>query len=188
MVTTDVPGNQPLDEKMLAALRAVLQQDVERLVKEKIADFVRQNELRAKELSLMERIVRVEEELKALREIESGRFETMEKRFEALQREMTARFEASDKRFEAMDKRFESLQREMHARFEAVDKRFEAMEKRFEAMDKRFESLQREMHARFETVDKRFEAMDRRFASLQWTMGIGFSFLTVLMGLLKFWS
>ncbi|MBZ4659169.1 MAG: hypothetical protein JG766_1092, partial [Desulfacinum sp.] len=34
----------------------------------------------------------------------------------------------------------------------------------------------------------RFEAMDRRFASLQWTMGIGFSFLTVLMGLLKFWS
>jgi len=64
-----------------------------------IEEFVRKNELRTKELSLMERIIRVEEELKALREIEASRFEAIEKRIEALQRGMDRRFEAVDKRF-----------------------------------------------------------------------------------------
>jgi len=50
------------------------------------------------------------------------------------------------------------------------------------------------MTARFESMDQwplaadqRFEAMDKRFRTLQWTMGIGFSFLTFLMTVLKFW-
>ncbi len=103
---------------------------LQNLVAETVARFVQVNEQRARELALMERVVRVEEELKALREIELARFEAMEKRFEALQREMNARFEAMDKRFEAMEKRFEALQREMNARFEAMDKRFEAVERR----------------------------------------------------------
>jgi hypothetical protein len=107
-------------------------------------EYVQKNELRAKELALMERVIRVEEELRLLREISEMKFDASEKRFEALQREMIARFEA-------MDKRFESLQREMNARFEAVDKRFE--------------SLQREMNARF-------EAMDKRFSMIQWMIGI----------------
>jgi len=101
------------------AFQALLQQ----LVAEAVEQYVRANEARAKELSVIERVVRVEEELKALREIESARFEAIEKRFEALRREMQARFEA-------MDKRFEALQREMQARFEAMDKRFEALERR----------------------------------------------------------
>ncbi|WP_153303649.1 hypothetical protein [Caldimicrobium thiodismutans] len=46
-----------------------------------------------KELSLIERVVRVEEELKALREF-------VERRFEALQREMDRRFEALERRFQ----------------------------------------------------------------------------------------
>ncbi len=96
---------------------------VEKLVSEAVAKFVRENELRARELSLMERIVRVEEELRALREIQLS-----------MLREMNARFEAVDQRFEAMDKRFEALQREMDKRFEAMDKRFEALEKRFNFM------------------------------------------------------
>ncbi len=54
-----------------------------------------------KELSLIERVVRVEE-LKALREVVEKRFEVMDERFEALQREM-------DKRFEALEKRFQFL-------------------------------------------------------------------------------
>ena len=73
-------------------------------------EFVEKNEIRLKELSLIERIVRVEEELKSLREMSEIKFEAMEKRSEALQREMNARFEA--------------LQREMSARFEAIEKRF----------------------------------------------------------------
>ena len=89
---------------------------VSRFIREELERFVLSNEQKAKELSLIERVIRVEEELKALREIESARFEAMERRFEALQREMNARFEA--------------LQKEMNARFEAIDRRFEAIEKR----------------------------------------------------------
>jgi chaperonin cofactor prefoldin len=76
----------------------------------------------------MERIVHVEEELKALREIQIAQFEAMEKRFEVLQREM--------------DKRFEALQREMDKRFEAMEVRFEAIDKRFEAIEKRLNFMQ----------------------------------------------
>jgi hypothetical protein len=45
----------------------------------------------------------VEEELKALREVQN-----------AILREMHARFEAVDKRFEAMDKRFEAMERRLN--------------------------------------------------------------------------
>ena len=161
-----------------------------------IEEFIKRNDQRAKELSLIERIVRVEEELRALREIEIARFEAAEKRFESLQREMNvkfeslqremnARFETMNNRFEALQKemnaRFEALQKEMNARFEAVDKRFEAMDKRFEAMDKRFEAVEK----RFEAMDKRFEAMEKRLTFIQWFIGIGFSLLTLIVALYR---
>ena len=80
--------------------------------------FVRTNEQRAQEFSLLERIVRVEEELKALRELDAVRFEAMEKRFDAI-----------DKRFDTiqdtMDKRFVTMQ-------ETMDKRFDAMTRRLD--------------------------------------------------------
>ena len=79
---------------------------------------------------LLERMVRVEEELRAQRTLMDERFGFM-----------AARFEAIDKRFDAVDKRFEDLIGQMNVRFEAVDKRFEAVDKRFEAVDKRFEDL-----------------------------------------------
>ena len=91
-------------------------------------EFVERNELRLKELSLIERIVRVEEELKAMREMFEVKFDAIDKRFEAV-----------DKRFESVDKRFESLQREMNARFESLQREMNA---RFEAMDKRFSVIQ----------------------------------------------
>ena len=79
------------------------------LIAEQLSAFIREHELKAKEISLIERIIRVEEELKAQREI-----------IASLQREMNARFEALQRE---MDKRFEALQREMDKRFEAVEKR-----------------------------------------------------------------
>ena len=94
---------------------------VENRFQEAIEEYVQKNELRVKELSLIERTIRVEEELRSLREMSQIKFEATEKRFEALLREMKAGFEA-------MDKRFEALQREMNARFEAVDKRFSAVQ------------------------------------------------------------
>ncbi len=69
---------------------------------------------------LLERLIRLEEELKALR-IE------MNLRFEALKQESDVKFEAINARFEAlikeMNTRFEALTREMDTRFEALDKR-----------------------------------------------------------------
>lgn len=43
------------------------------------------------------------------------------------------------------------------------------------------------MDERFEAVDKRFEAVDKRFSQLQWTMGLGFTILAVLMGIFNFY-
>lgn len=131
-------------------------------------DYVERNELRAKELALMERMIRVDEELKSLREMS-------EKWFEALQRELHSRFEAVNDRFEAVNDRFEAMDK----RFETMDKRFELIDKRFEAMDKRFEALQRELNTRFEAINDRFEAvnvrfeaMDKRFTMVQWMIGL----------------
>ena len=105
--------------------------------------------------ALLERMVRVEEELKALRVLMDERFEFMERRFEAVDK-----------------------------RFEAVDKRFEAVDKRFEDMNKRFGDLIGYLDKRFEAVDKRFEdligATDKRFNTLTWMIGVGFVVVTSL--------
>ena len=105
--------------------------------------------------ALLERMVRVEEELKALRVLMDERFEFMERRFEAVDK-----------------------------RFEAVDKRFEAVDKRFEDMNKRFGDLIGYLDKRFEAVDKRFEDLiestDKRFNTLTWVIGVGFVVVTSL--------
>ncbi len=72
-------------------------------------------------------------------------FKRMDQRFQDLIREMNARFETQDKRFEAIDKRFEDLIREMNARFETQDKRFQdlirEMNARFEFINKKINFL-----------------------------------------------
>lgn len=79
---------------------------------------------------LLERSVRVEEDLKHQRLLMRESFEQFEKRFELIEK----RFEQVDKRFEQVDKRFEQ-----------VDKRFEQVDKRFEQVDKRLELQQQEI-------------------------------------------
>ena len=79
---------------------------------------------------LLERSVRVEEELKHQRLLMRESFEQFEKRFELIEK----RFEQVDKRFEQVDKRFEQ-----------VGKRFEPVDKRFEQVDKRLELQQQEI-------------------------------------------
>ena len=75
-------------------------------------------------LQLLERMVRVEEELKAQRELMTVRFDAVDRRFESVDQ----RFEAVDRRFESMDQRFEDLIGYMNGRFEAVDKRFSTIQ------------------------------------------------------------
>ena len=79
---------------------------------------------------LLERSVRVEEELKHQRLLMRESFEQFEKRFELIEK----RFEQVDKRFEQVDKRFEQ-----------VDERFKQVDKRFEQVDKRLELQQQEI-------------------------------------------
>lgn len=140
---------------MPEVIEKISRQELETLVKEIIENFVRQNEQRAKELSLIERIIRVEEELKALREIENARFEAAEKRFEAIQNEMRVYHEATERRFEA-------IQNEMRVYHETTERRFEA--------------LQNEMRVYHETIEKRFQF-------LQWFIGTGFTFISILIAI-----
>jgi len=92
--------------------------------------------------------------------------------------------ERSDEKFEKIQKdfhiRFETLQKEMNLRFEAMNTRFETLQKE---MNTRFEALQKEMNARFEAVNARFEAIEKRFTTLQWTTGIGFTAIFLIISL-----
>ena len=110
--------------------------EIYKIVKEVVNEVVKKEKHEKKEISnyeLLERIVKVEEELKHQRELIFTFMKQVEKRFEQVEK----RFEQIDKRFEQIDKRFEQIDK----RFEQVDKRFEQIEKRFEQMDKRFELL-----------------------------------------------
>jgi hypothetical protein len=111
---------------------------------------------------LLERLIRLEDELKALR-IE------MNIRFETVIKEMNIRFEAIIKE---MNIRFEAQKQESDARFEAINTRFEAINTRFEALIKE--------------MNTRFEALDKRLNFLQWLIGIGITLLGGLITLLNF--
>ena len=112
---------------------------------------------------VLERILRVEEELKNQRGV------------------METRFAAVDKRFEDVNKRFEDLQGYLGKRLDSVDKRFEDM-------NKRFEDLQGYLDKRLDSVDKRFEDMNKRFNGTQWMIGGVFAVLTTLITLYQFLS
>ncbi len=119
---------------------------------------------RDREINLIERIVRVEEELKSQRELMLQGFAQMDQRFEAI-----------DRRFETVDQRFEDLIHYMDKRFEQVDKRFETMDKRFEAIDRRFEAVNRH----FEDLHNAL----RRF--MVWSFGTSVSLAGIVIAVLK---
>jgi hypothetical protein len=96
---------------------------------------------------MLERIVRVEDELKHQRELMQEGFKQMEQRFIQV------------------DQRFEDLRSDMNARFEQVDKRFDDMRNDTNA---RFEEQRNDTNARFEEqrsdMNARFEQLGRRQA------------------------
>ena len=127
-------------------------------------------QLRPYDIQLIERMTRIEEELKTQRELFLKQNETiqfgftqMDKRFE----QMDKRFEQVDKRFEQMDKRFESMQKQMDVRFDVMQKN----------MDKRFESMQKQMDVRFDDVNKKFTMM-------MWMTSAGFTIIATVITLL----
>ena len=114
---------------------------------------------------LQERIIRVEDELRAQREV------------------MIARFDASDKRFEDMNQRFE----DMNQRFEDMNQRFDAHHTH---MDKRFEDARAQADTRFEALqtqmDRRFAHVDRQLRVHEWLIGGGMVMLATMMTLYQF--
>ena len=86
---------------------------VEGLLDEKLGDYVSNyragREREYERIGIMERLIRLEEELKAQRELMEVRFEAMDKRFEDLIHQMDQRFGAVDKRFEEVNRRFTML-------------------------------------------------------------------------------
>ena len=142
---------------MMETTKEIDKELIRKLIKEELEAFTVRKDKELREFSILERIIRVEEELKAQREL------------------FLERFIAIDKRFEAVDKRFE-----------AVDKRFEALDKRFEAINKRFEDLIGYMNKRFEAVDKRFDDMNKRFIQLTWFIGFTTVLITTLITIFRF--
>ncbi len=132
---------------------------------------------------LLERMVRVEEELKAQRELMRDRFDAMDQRFIDMRTH-------SDARFDAMDQRFADMRAHSDARFDAMDQRFADMrahsDARFEAMDQRFIDMRAYTDARFEAVDKRFDDVQTSFARTQWLIGLGFVLLTAAITVFGF--
>jgi ElaB/YqjD/DUF883 family membrane-anchored ribosome-binding protein len=110
---------------------------------------------------LLERLIRLEEELKALRIEMNLRFESQKKE--------------SDVKFEAINARFEALIKDMNTKFEALIKE----------INTRFEAQKKESDAKFEAMNARFEALDKRLNFLLWLIGIGFAFLGGLITLLN---
>lgn len=115
------------------------------------------------ELSLQERLIRVEETLSNQIELTRQGFSAMDKRFEGMQEKMDKRFEAFqgqlDVRFEVaqgrMDKSSTALQVQLDNRFEAAlaqtDSRFEAMQTH---LDKRFDAIGSDVRNLSQRMDK----------------------------------
>ena len=89
----------------------------------------------ATDRELLERTVRVEEELKNQRELMQQGFAAMDRRFEDVNR----RFEDVNTRFEDVNTRFEDV----NSRFDDVNSRFDDVNRRFQDMNKRFDDMHR---------------------------------------------
>ena len=124
-------------------------------------------QLRSYDIQLIERMTRIEEELRNQREIILKQNETMQFGFSQ------------------MDKRFETMQKQMDSRFEAVQKQ---MDERFTAVDKRFESVQKQIDERFTAVDKRFDDMNKKFTMMMWMMSAGFTIIATVITLLTIFA
>ena len=89
-------------------------------LRELVEERVSRQELGGAGTQLLERMVRVEEELKAQRTLMDERFGFMARRFEDMFEYMNTRFDAVDTRFESVDKRFEESNENINVRFKTL--------------------------------------------------------------------
>lgn len=149
------------------------------------------------ELSLQERLIRVEETLSNQIELTRQGFSAMDKRFEGMQKQTDKRFEAFQGQ---LDVRFEVVQGQLDKRFEAAQGRMDKSSTALQVqMDKRFEAARAQADSRFEAMqthlDKRFDAIasDVRNLSQRMDKFMLWSFSTTVAGsglvitVLKLW-
>jgi len=150
-------GNIANKEEIERIVREVVNEDLSNIVEKQLLE----REKKFEGISIIERIIKVEQSL-----------ENTNKRLEDLIHYIDKRFEQVDKRFEQVDKRFEQVDK----RFEQVDKRFEQVNKRFEQIDKRFEEM-------LNYMDKRFEDLNKRINFMSWFIP---TIITIVVAVLKF--
>ena len=149
-------------------IRKIVREVLEKELDVYLARYTAGREEEYNRLAILQHLTRLEEELKAQRELMEKRFGAVDKRFEDLYRYLETRFAGIDKRFEAVDKRFEDINK----RFEEVNKRFEDVNKRFEDINKRFEDM--------------LHYVDRRFNQLTWLISTMFALLATLITVFRF--
>lgn len=159
--------------------------EIENFVKERLPDWVAQipsGYSRDFEIRILERMVKVEEELKYLRENFNTAMSRIDDKFSLVINLIETQRVETNQRFEQVYKHLELLQH-------SIDKRFEQVDKRFEQVDKRFESFQHSIDKRFEQMDKRFDDVNKKFTILVWAIGLGFTLtitaMTIMTTLLK---
>ncbi|HHP7241254.1 MAG TPA: hypothetical protein ACFCUD_06260, partial [Cyclobacteriaceae bacterium] len=119
--------------------------------------------------ALLERMIRVEEELKHIHKRFDENREYQEKRFEAINKRFEEDMESQNQRFAAIDKRFEETREYQKQLFDTTNKRFEENQ-----------ALNKEL---FKALDKRLDKMDK---NMKWLTGSGLAFLSILITVYQF--
>ncbi len=141
---------------------------------------------------LLERSVRLEEELKNQRELMLQGFQQMDTRFESMQKQMDERFAASDRRFSDMNQRFNDMNQrfsDMNQRFDDTNRRFDDMNQHFDDINQRFDDINQRFdntNQRFDDTNQRFDDMNKKFIMMFGFMTIGLTLITVLMSIYEF--
>lgn len=132
----------------------------------------------------LERLIRVEEEIKFLRIDMNARFDAVDKRFEETRADMNARFEATDKRFEEtradVNARFQETREEMNVRFQETRA---DLNSRFETVDTRLNETRSQMNTRFDETRADFKAS---FEQARHHTNVWLSILTIVIAVTSF--
>nr|VFJ50237.1 MAG: Maltoporin N-terminal extension [Candidatus Kentron sp. FM]VFJ52822.1 MAG: Maltoporin N-terminal extension [Candidatus Kentron sp. FM]VFK09056.1 MAG: Maltoporin N-terminal extension [Candidatus Kentron sp. FM] len=116
---------------------------------------------RISDREIIERLTRLEEGQRAMREYIDQRFSAVDERFSSIEQ----RLSAVEQRLSAVEQRLSAMEQ----RFSAMEQRFSAMEQRFPAMEQRFSAMQAHL-------DKRMDA--------QWQLTL--VLITAIFGLIGF--
>jgi len=95
----------------------------------------------------------------------------------------TAGEEKAKKAIESLEEHIKEIKEEQATK-DDIKLLIEQMNLRFEEVNRRFEEIDR----RFEEIDRRFEVVEKRLNFIQWFIALGFTLITVIMTLYRFFG